>query len=97
MKSFLTFTLAAGVAISTSSISHAEGVGRKGASPVTNNESAVQRAPVNAVTLRGPLLDRRALERELSRLSVETLQVEEDGSFDVAPKINSKSSGVWTY
>ena len=66
MKGFLTFTLAAGVAISTSSIVQAAGVA-KGAGSV-NRTPTIAQTPMSTGGA-GLTLDRTSLNRELDRLN----------------------------
>ena len=68
MKGFLTFTLAAGVAITTTSIAQAAGVG-KGPMNADRTASMQTQAPMSIGAMGGLTLDRMALNRELTRLS----------------------------
>lgn len=69
MKGFLTFTLAAGVAITTTSIVQAAGVG-KGALTADRSAATQKQEPMSVAAMSGFSLDRAALNRELNRLSV---------------------------
>jgi hypothetical protein len=94
MKGILTFTLAAGVAITTTTIAHAAGskpVANPTKAPVTTPASS----PFSALEL---TLDRSSLTRELNRLN-ELLNLqdmgEETSTGDVPPTM--KSAGAWTF
>src|SRR5450759_635835 len=98
MKGFLTFTLAAGVAITTTSIAQAAGVG-KGAMNADRTASTQTQAPMSVGAMGGLILDRTALNRELSRLSalLEPMNADEDGGSANVP-VKKKTSGTeWTY
>ncbi len=97
MKSVLTFTLAAGVAISTASVAYAEGAGRERASNAGAKAPAASLAPASAGVLSGFVLDRIALNRELSKLE-DDLSPEDTTDDGIAPvKSTTKSVGTWTY
>lgn len=97
MKGFLTFTLAAGVAITTSSIAQAEGVG-KGAMNANRTASTQTQAPMSVGAMAGLALDRSALNRELSRLRdlLEPLDTQEDSGSENIP-VQRKAIGTWTF
>jgi hypothetical protein len=96
MKGFLTFTLAAGVAITTTSIAQAAGVG-KGAMNADRTASTQTQAPMSVGAMGGLILDRTALNRELSRLSVllEPTDGDEEGGSANMP-VQNKTMGTWT-
>lgn len=96
MKGFLTFTLAAGVAITTTSVVQAAGVG-KGALNADRAASTQTQMPMSVAAMAGLTLDRTALNRELSRLSTlfePTFGEEDSGSANEA--VHRKTSGTWT-
>ena len=97
MKGFLTFTLAAGVAITTTSIAQAEGVG-KGAMNANRTASTQTQAPMSVGAMAGLALDRSALNRELSRLSalLEPVATDEDGESESMP-LQKKVATVWSF
>jgi hypothetical protein len=97
MKGFLTFTLAAGVAITTTSIAQAAGVG-KGAMNADRTVLTQTQAPMSVGAMGGLILDRTALNRELSRLSELLAPVDgnEDGGSANVP-VERKTTGVWTW
>ncbi len=97
MKGFLTFTLAAGVAITTTSIAQAEGVG-KGAMNANRTASAQTQAPMSVGGMAGLALDRSALNRELSRLRdlLEPLDTQDDSESEGIP-VQRKAIGTWTF
>ena len=97
MKGFLTFTLAAGVAITTTSIAHAAGVG-KGSLKVDRSVSSQTQAPMSIVAMGGLTLDRAALNRELNRLSdlLEPTDADEAAASVNGP-VQSKSGGIWSF
>ena len=95
MKGFLTFSLVAGVAITSTSVVHAAGIA-KGAASVSKAPASAQ-GPM-AMNSMGLALDRMALSRELTRLN-DLLTVPEGLDADapgqdtpVTPK-----SGLWTW
>ena len=94
MKGFLTFTLAAGVAITTSSVAHAAGVG-KGAMNADRTPSTQTQTPMSVGAMSGFTLDRSALMRELLRLSelMAPVEVDADGANST---VQRKSVGTWT-
>ena len=93
MKGFLTFTLAAGVAITTSSVAHAAGVG-KGAMNADRTPSTQTQTPMSVGAMSGFTLDRSSLIRELSRLSELMAPAEDvDGGNST---VQRKSVGAWT-
>ena len=96
MKGFLTFTLAAGVAITTTSIAQAAGVG-KGVVNTDRTASTQTQAPMSVGALVGLTLDRSALNRELSRLAdlLQPLDGEEEAGSTAMP-LQRKSIGAWT-
>ena len=98
MKGFLTFTLAAGVAITTTSIAQAAGIG-KGPMNADRTASSQTQAPMSIGTMGGLTLDRMALNRELSRLSTllePMVGDQEDGSSD-APVQRKLTSTGWSW
>jgi len=97
MKGFLTFTLAAGVAITTTSVAQAAGVG-KGAMNADRTASAQSQGPMSLGAMSGFTLDRAALSRELNRLAtlLEPATGDEGNDTSNAP-VKSKSLGEWTY
>ena len=95
MKGFLTFTLAAGVAISATSIAQAEGVVKGAAS--ANRTSSIAQSPMGVAGL-GLTLDRVALNRELSRLNELLLAGDADSvTSNSTPSVQEKSVPIWTY
>ena len=96
MKGFLTFTLAAGVAITTTSIAQAAGVG-KGALNADRAVSAQFQAPMSIGALGAFTLDRAALNRELDRLNslLEPMDGDAEGAAATMP-VQRKSAGAWT-
>lgn len=98
MKGFLTFTLAAGVAITTTSVVQAAGVG-KGALNGDRSASSNTSAPMSVGAMAGLTLDRTALNRELGRLRtlLEPLVSDEEGESANTPVQTKTSVGAWTY
>ncbi len=96
MKGFLTFTLAAGVAITTTSIAQAAGVG-KAALNADRVASTRTQAPMSIGALGGLTLDRVALNRELDRLTelIDPMNTEVDADIAAMP-VQRKSAGAWT-
>lgn len=95
MKGFLTFTLAAGVAITTTSVAQAAGVG-KGAMNASQTTSTQTQAPMSAGALAGFSLDRSSLLRELTRLN--ELMAPVDLEADANSSVQRKTSvGTWTW
>jgi hypothetical protein len=97
MKGFLTFTLAAGVAITTTSVAHAAS-SSKGAMNVTKAPATAQ-APMGIGAL-GITFDRTTLTRELDRLN--QMLVPTDGSDDVVleddnAQVHHKVGGNWNW
>ena len=97
MKGFLTFTLAAGVAITSTSIAQAAGVG-KGAMNADRSPSAQtqSQSPMGVGAFGGLSLDRSALNRELSRLN-ELLLVGDDTEGGSGNASVNRKVGVWSY
>ena len=97
MKGFLTFTLAAGVAITTTSIAQAAGVG-KGAMNADRTASTQIQAPMSVGAMGGLVFDRTALNRELNRLSalLEPMNGDEESGAANVPVI-TKSGTAWTF
>lgn len=96
MKGFLTFTLAAGVAITTTSVAQAAGVG-KGAMNADRIASTQTQAPMSVGALGGLVLDRVALSRELARLSDLLAPTNtEDDVESTNSSVQRKSVGNWT-
>jgi hypothetical protein len=95
MKGFLTFTLAAGVAITTTSIAQAAGVG-KGVVNTDRTASTQTQAPMNVGAMAGLTLDRSALNRELSRLAdlLEPVDGEEQAG-SPSPTVRIKTVPGW--
>ena len=96
MKGFLTFTLAAGVAITTTSVAQAEGVVKGAAS---GNLTAPAMLAPQGLSAMGMTLDRMALNRELARLTdllTANESVDESATAPATP-ITTKSLGTWTY
>jgi hypothetical protein len=97
MKSLLTFTLAAGVAITTTSIAQAGGVGKVAAN--AERTAATQtKAPMTTGAMAKLTLDRPALNRELNRLRALLQPIYEDpqgGAVDTSAR--SMGEGIWTY
>jgi hypothetical protein len=94
MKSFLTFTLAAGVALTTTSIAQAGTANGKAALNVSKTPSTAQ-APLGIGGL-GVTFDRMTLLRELDRLNQELLPTEEFDEPADAP-VRHKGSGAWSF
>jgi len=94
MKGFLTFTLAAGVAISTSTVVQAAGVGR-----VSTNFSkapATAQSPLSVGSL-SIGLDRIALTRELNRLN-EMLSPQDGIDSEAGTDASVKTkAGIWSF
>ena len=65
MKNFLSFTLAAGVAITTTSVVHAAGVPKA----ATNGTKAVATRVASVGVGASAIMDRSSLNRELARIS----------------------------
>ena len=96
MKGFLTFTLAAGVAISTTTVVQAAGI--------TKGAASANKAPATA---QGPMtvgsmsigIDRFALSRELNRLN--QMLAPQEGIEGIGEEADSpvtaKTAGVWTW
>ena len=96
MKGFLTFTLAAGVAITSTSIAQTAGVG-KGAMNADSTASTQIQAPMSVGAMGGLVFDRTALNRELNRLSALLEPMDGDGEGGSADgTVQRKSVGVWT-
>ena len=96
MKGILTFTLAAGVAITTTSVAQAAGVG-KGAMNADRIASTQTQAPMSVGALGGLVLDRVALSRELARLSDLLAPTNtEDDVESTNSSVQRKSVGNWT-
>lgn len=96
MKGFVTFTLAAGVAITSTSIAHAEGIA-KGRLSVTNPGAALNQGPATTGLLNGLVLDRAALNRELAKLQPDTDLTDEMDDGQAPVKATAKTSSVWTF
>jgi hypothetical protein len=97
MKGFLTFTLAAGVAITSTSIAQAAGVG-KGAMNADSTASTQIQAPMSVGAMGGLVFDRTALNRELNRLNELLAPMDGDvegGAADVP--VITKSGTAWTF
>ena len=93
MKSFLTFTLAAGVAITTTSIAQAQSTTHKGNASVSKEGISKQLPrPATAPSL---VLDRAAMNRELSALRLEFETFENDDNIDAATAPRRKSVVGW--
>ena len=92
MKGFLTFTLAAGVAITTTSIAQAEGVtkGPATAAPMTFS------APGGALGSLGLVLDRTSLVREIERLGAQIPDQMNEGE-DAGAPVRTKTGGSWAW
>ncbi len=100
MKGFLTFTLAAGVAITTTSIAQAAGVG-KGTLNADRTVSTQSHSPMSVGAMSGLTLNRSALNRELSILRT-LLAADSEPAFDEAGLANApikrKTSATgWTF
>jgi hypothetical protein len=96
MKSFLTFTLAAGVAVTASSIAHGEGTSKARAA-TGESTSISKQAPATIGTMSGLFLDRTALNRELSKLQED---IELGDTLDEATtpvRSTRKAAGIWTF
>ncbi len=94
MKGFLTFTLAAGVALTTSSVSQAAGPG-KGAMNV-NKTPSMSQSPVGIGGF-GVTLDRTTLTRELDRLN-QLLAAPDVGSEELTnTPVQEKGNAVWNF
>lgn len=93
MKGFLTFTLAAGVAITTTSVVQAAGVG-KGALNVDRPSNSQIQAPMSVGSMNGLQLDRSAISRELSRLSELLVPT---GSEEEGSQATQRKSMAWSY
>jgi len=94
MKGILTFTLAAGVAITTTTIAHAAG----SAKPIPNATKAPVTTPATSpFSAIGLTLDRHTLTRELDRLN-ELINFQEQGDETTGsvPEM-VKSNPVWTW
>ena len=96
MKGFLTFTLAAGVAITTTSVAQAAGVG-KGAMNADRIASTQTQAPANSGALGGFALDRAALNRELNRLTDLLAPVDEGDETGATNTSTQRKAMVWTF
>lgn len=96
MKGFLTFTLAAGVAITTTSIAQAAGVG-KGALNADRTASTQTQAPMSVGAMGGLVFDRVALNRELNRLSELLAPVDGDEEGGSANAPAPRKSMVWSF
>ena len=99
MKGFLTFTLAAGVAITTTAVAQAVGVG-KGAMNLDKTTSSQTQGPMSVGAMGGLSLDRAALNRELNRLTAllqpdDELLTDRDGT-TAMPVKRKGGSGEWT-
>ena len=96
MKSFVTFTLAAGVALTTASVAKAAGVTR-GAQTKVDRTTNVASVPAS-VGITALSFDRTAFNRDLSRIS-EILQpgTDDDLLLSEGSTVGRKSFGVWTY
>ena len=96
MKSFVTFTLAAGVALTTASVAHAAGVTRAAQTKVDRTiKVASVPASGGIATLS---FDRTAFNRDLSRIS-EILQpgTDDDLLLSEGSTVGRKTSGVWSF
>ena len=96
MKGFLTFTLAAGVAITTTSIVQAAGVGNGGMN-ADRTASTQTQGPMSVGAMGGLVFDRTALNRELNRLSemLAPSDGDEEGGSANEP-LKKKAFGEWT-
>ena len=96
MKGFLTFTLAAGVAITTTSIAQAAGVS-KGSLNADRSAATQKQEPMSIGAMSGFSLDRAALNRELNRLSVllEPEYLNEESGTGNQPVERKTSVGGW--
>lgn len=95
MKGFLTFTLVAGVAISTSSIVQAAGVA-KGTANISKAPAVTQGA--SSIGAMGLTLDRSALSRELNRLNELLAPVDGTSETDSSDAtVRAKSGVVWSF
>ena len=96
MKSFVTFTLAAGVALATASVVQAAG-GTRGVQTKIDRTSNVASVPAT-VGVTTFSFDRAAFNRELSRIS-EILQPVTDDQLllDEGTAVGRKSGTVWSF
>ena len=96
MKSFVTFTLAAGVALSTASVVQAAG-GTRGVQTKIDRTSNVASVPAT-VGVTTFSFDRTSFNRDLSRIS-ELLQPVTDDELLLGEgtTVGRKSSGVWSF
>ena len=97
MKSLLTFTLAAGVAITTTSIVQAAGT-PKGMAKVERSSAIQSSAPQYLGTVGGLAIDRSVMNRELSRLSelIQPNLVDDEVSAG-GTAVGKKLGGLWSY
>ena len=96
MKSFVTFTLAAGVALTTASVVQAAG-GTRGVQTKIDRTSNVASVPAT-VGVATFSFDRAAFNRDLSRIS-EILQpgTDDDLLLSEGSTVGRKTSGVWSF
>ena len=95
MKGFLTFTLAAGVAITTTSVAHAAGTGNAKGGLNVSKAPAVAQASMGISGL-GLTFDRTSLTRELDRLNQLLATNDDDGEATDAPA-QQKAVGAWNW
>lgn len=94
MKGFLTFTLAAGVAITTTSVSAAGAISKQAASASKAPQSTSAPSTLSGL---GLALDRMSLRRELDRLN-SLLSPISEGDEEVAMPTLQKTGGAnWTW
>jgi len=94
MKGILTFTLAAGVAISTTTVVYGAGLA-KGSANVSKSPVSAQ-AP-QSITGLGMALDRQLLNRELNRLTDLMAPAQSDEVVEGTMTTTVKTAPVWTY
>ena len=96
MKNFLTFTLAAGVAITSTTIVHAAGVAKTGSAAKTSS-SASRQAPAGTANAGAVYLDRNSFNRELTRLSDLLTGPNSDDLMSEEGVVGRKSTGAYTF
>lgn len=95
MKSLLTFTLAAGVAITTGTVAEAAGTA-KGIQSAGGNNKFIVAAP-SVLGTRASLPDRNLINLELSKLMTELEPIESDDENLGVPAKKKSGGSSWTF
>ena len=94
MKNFLTFTLAAGVAITSTTVVHGAGLSK----PIVDAERTVSRqSPAATANVGTGALDRASFNRELVRLSDLLIGQNSDDLVTEEVAVGRKSTGMYTF